>query len=354
MDKEFHYYITYLVALRAGFSSTNSYLLAYSSQYVDDNDIIFEINIGSPNYYSNYISQTINILKPKNRLFRIYPLFHFIPGEPLEDNARRKDGKLHTLNTTPDSNNARKILELAFNSRNIYRIGIASHAFVDTWAHQNFTGYYDEFNAMKNLLQKPLPRIGHAGAGHKPDRPAITWEDCRLVNSLEIRNNKDLFLKAAGRLFEELRLYVKPECRKDLITEDRDELVRDISEAIGEADQINKYRDARIERYKKIALSNEYGRIKLKEYDPDDWMDEAVNENIKGFRMRGKKAVFRFIKSSISNTITSFKDVYSWKKPGKYEETNWYKFQEAVKAHQKEAEALLFMSTFNKLELKNW
>lgn len=158
MDIEFHYYITYLIAARAGFSPDDSYLLAYSSQYVDDNDIIFEVNIDSEDYYSNYISQTKNILKPKKKLFRIYPLFHFVPGEPFVNSARRKEGKLHYLNTTPDSKNARKILKSAFTSENIYRIGIASHAYADTWAHQNFVGYYDDFNAIKGLLKKAFPK----------------------------------------------------------------------------------------------------------------------------------------------------------------------------------------------------
>lgn len=354
MDIEFHYYITYLVAARAGFDSKNSYLLAYSSQYVDDNDIIFEINTNSSSYYSNYISQTMNILKPKKRLFRIYPLFHFIPGEPLENSARRKDGKLHYLNTTPDSKNARMILESAFRSNNIYRIGIACHAYADTWAHQNFVGYYDEFNAMKSLLKKTVPRIGHAGAGHKPDRPNVIWEDCRLVNSLTIINNKTLFLRAVGRMFEELRKYVNPNCEEDLLHKDRDDLIKDISEAIGGEGHKNENRWTRIEKYINISLKKEYGGIKIKKYDPDDWMDEAVNEDIRGFRVRGKKAIFRLIKSLISDSITPFQDIYSWKDLDKFSDTHWFMFQESVKAHQEEAGEILFYTTFHKLELEKW
>ncbi len=68
VDIEFHYYITYLVAARAGFEPQEASALAYSSQYIDNNDIIFQINPGTPESYSNYISQTINIFKPKKYL----------------------------------------------------------------------------------------------------------------------------------------------------------------------------------------------------------------------------------------------------------------------------------------------
>ena len=51
--------------------------------------------------YRNHFSQTMNILKPKDQLMRIYPIFHFVPGEPDAPSARRRDGKMHILNTTP-------------------------------------------------------------------------------------------------------------------------------------------------------------------------------------------------------------------------------------------------------------
>lgn len=45
MDMEFHYYITYLIAVRAGFSTTESSNPAYSSQFLDDNDLVFKNGI---------------------------------------------------------------------------------------------------------------------------------------------------------------------------------------------------------------------------------------------------------------------------------------------------------------------
>jgi hypothetical protein len=181
MDVEFHYYMTYLVAAKAGFGSDDVLKIAYTSQYVDDNDMILEIDKGKASAYRNYISQTMNILKPKSKLFRIYPLFHFIPGDPMSKTAFRKDGKMHWLNTTPNSENANKIIDAAISTENLFRIGVACHCYADSWAHQNFVGYYDEFNAMASPLSKVTPDIGHADAQHNPDWPGLIWRDQRLL-----------------------------------------------------------------------------------------------------------------------------------------------------------------------------
>jgi len=87
MNAEFHYYITRLIAARAGLPPEDAHIVAYSSQYTDDNDIIFKIDKDLPTEYGNYISQTMNILKPRDTLLRIYSLFHFIPGDPMAPSA---------------------------------------------------------------------------------------------------------------------------------------------------------------------------------------------------------------------------------------------------------------------------
>jgi len=92
MDAEFHYHITWLIAARAGLPPEDVEILSTASQYTDDNDIIFEIDKDRPTAYRNYISQTMNILKPKARLIRIYPIFHFIPGDPMAESPWRRDG----------------------------------------------------------------------------------------------------------------------------------------------------------------------------------------------------------------------------------------------------------------------
>jgi len=212
MNIEFHYHITQLIAARAGLPPEDAEILAISSQYVDDNSMIFKIDKDKPTAYSNYISQTMNILKPKAKLFRIYPIFHFIPGDPKAESAWRKDGQMHWLNTTPNSENANRIMDTALTSDNLYRTGIAIHGYADTWAHQNFTGYYNDFNAMTGPLNPGVFSIGHAEAFHNPDWPALIWKDKRLIKNRV--DNKSRFLEAAQHILAWLAKHMYPQCRK--------------------------------------------------------------------------------------------------------------------------------------------
>jgi hypothetical protein len=303
MDFEFHYYITYIVALKAGYSPHDAHLIAYSSQYTDDNTEEFEIGKGTPDQYHNYISQTINILKPAGDLLRIHPIFHFMPGtkdEVFLDSGRRRDGKLHLLNTLPNNQNVRILFKEALDSKNLYRIGIATHTYSDTFTHQNFVGCKDSFNAMTGVIEKVIPYIGHAEAEHKPDWPGLSWEDERLIPSHCKINNKQRFLDAATGLFKE---YCRSLSRSPS-SQEVENLTTELDKAIGEEDDSNRLAENRISRYKALI------GISFVEYDKEAWFKEAVDR-----------------------TIGFFKWVYSWKE--NYRASNWFQFQESVKAHQR-------------------
>jgi hypothetical protein len=341
MDIEFHYYMTFLIAGKAGFGEEEAFIIANSSQYVDDNNIIFEINKDKAQYYKNYISQTMNILKPKAKLFRIYPLFHFIPGDPFHKEACRRDGALHWLNTTPDSDNANKVIDSAFKSKDLYSIGVATHSYVDTWAHQNYIGYYNEFNSMAGVLEKLVPNVGHADATHNPDWPALVWQDKRLIRENARIENKKRFMQAAGTLFRKYRLYVDKKCSTPALNSDKRKLINRLKTAIGEVDQMNSNGNARIERYKE--LGHEMLGYDIPEYDEYGWFEAAVNEKVRGLRDRSDSSLTRW---------DPWTDIYTWKKPRKYRETDWYKFQQAVKVHQDTTWGILEKTVFSKLDLR--
>ncbi len=341
MDIEFHYYMTFLIAGKAGFGEKDTSIIAHSSQYVDDNDIIYEVHKDRTQYYKNYISQTMNILKPKSKLFRIYPLFHFIPGEPFEKSAFRKDGAMHWLNTTPNSENANYVIDSNLKSINVYRIGIATHSYVDTWAHQNFIGYYNEFNSMSGVLQKLTSNIGHADARHNPDWPALVWTDKRLLRKNARIDNKERFMESAGNLFEKYRLFIDKTCSAQALNSDRIQLIKGLRSAIGEVDQSNSNKKVRIKRYKE--LSQRLLGYEIPEYDEYAWLEEAVNEKVRGLRDKSDSFLTRW------DPLT---DIYTWRKPKERKESNWYKFQEAVKTNQDTTWDLLDKKVFSKLDLK--
>lgn len=340
MNHEFHYYITYVVAARAGLPPQDAQLVAYSSQYTDDNDIIFEIDKDRPTAYGNYISQTVNILKPMDKLLRIYPLFHFIPGDPMAGSAWRKDGAMHWLNTTPDSENANLVMDAAFASGNLYRIGIACHGYADTWAHQNFVGYYNEFNSMTGPLSDAIPNIGHAQAAHAPDRAALIWQDARLIH--EPIDNKTRFLAAARGMLRKLAKYADRKITKKELLKRETTMNDDLDRCIGGPDRTNAHERRRIARYLELARSPEYGGRELEPYDAHRWMDAAVDEKVRGLRDRSGRFLAR---------LDPLTDVFIWKDRENCKQTHWHRFQEAVKQHQKETWGILADRNFQGLEL---
>jgi hypothetical protein len=330
MDIEFHYYMTYIIARRAGFSSNDSHVIAYSSQYTDDNTDDktgpFYISQDTPNAYERYISQTTNILKPQKDLMRIYPVFHFLPGSLTEivgDSARRADGKLHLMNTIPNSLSARKVLTEALGLHDLYRIGIATHTFSDTFTHQNFVGADDGFNDMAGLLEKLIPSVGHADAKHSPDIPNEIWQDKRLVPSHASIDNKPRFLDAAGCLFD---LY------RGRFTDDavRSSLLTDLGNAIGDSTST---KTQRVRNYKAL-IGGEFTK-----YDEDAWFKDAV-----GFTTADT--------SGGGDTVPGTETRWAWK--DSYKESHWFKFQEAVKAHQAYVLTSIVRPIYATMEQTTW
>ena len=82
----------------------------------------------------------------------------------------------------------------------------------------------------------------------------------------------------------------------------------------------------------------------IPEYDGYEWFQDAVNENVRGLRDRSDNFLTRW------DPLT---DIYTWKQPAKYQQTNWHKFQEAVKINQNVTWKILDKKVFAKLDLKD-
>ena len=258
----------------------------------------------------------------------------------MAETAWRKDGQMHWLNTTPDSQNARRILDTALETDNLCRIGL--HGYADTWAHQNFTGYYNDFNAMTGPLNPGIFSIGHAEAFHNPDWAALVWKDKRLINSRS--DNKTRFLDAARHMLTTLATHTDPQMPQNELQKRETELTvtADLDRAIGTKDPSNDFSKQRITRYEELAQRKPYGQEAMKPCDPDDWMDQAVNEDVRGLRDRSDLFLTRW------DPLT---DIYTWKDRKNYKQTHWHRFQQAVKHHQDETLAILKESNLKGLEL---
>ena len=323
MDIEFHYWITGILAKEAGFTEEESRTMAYSTQFVDENDVSLTVRDKSTgDDYINFISQTMNILKPKSELLRIYPIFHFVPGRPVAPSARRRDGKMHLFNTTPNNQFANQLMQNAFSSSEtirLYRIGIATHAYEDTWAHQNFTGWHETFNAVGI---NPIPNIGHADAQHHPDWVGHRWSDDRLVDG-DINNNHR-FLSAAKGVFQHYCDFLISTGR--YAKQDRPKwprVQRLVQTAMGETSSgdVNYGSEERIAAYRQLAPW-------LPEFDERLWFKEAIETRVKGLPDSHQ---------GLLAGITIFKDEYFWREDKDKKTTDWYKFERAVKEHERVA-----------------
>lgn len=331
MDIEYHYWLTGLIAKRAGFTNKEAQTIASTSQFMDENDVLLKVQSargGKP--YKNQISQTMNILKPKMDLMRIYPIFHFIPGEPDAPTAQRRDGKMHLLNTTPNNFNANEIMDEAFKASSdiqLYRIGVATHGYSDSWAHQNFIGWFDFCN---NIGLDIKPDIGHANAEHQPDWINHQWVDNRLVDP-DV-NNKLRYLSASKALFNKYRDYIKTK-RKITPAPKWMDLKQELDTLMGPiySGHRKRYQEERIKRYKQV--------LKWQDYDELRWFNQAIRTEV-----HGAKDSYKGIRSR----FTLFKDEYFWREDVEMENTHWYRFQEAVKEQERMALKLL-APTFAKM-----
>jgi len=298
MEKDFHFYVTYALANRAGFNNDDSFIIAYASQYVDDNnESQYPKKDGPPQFpfgirsnggfFRPVMTQSMSV---KSLVYEIqkfvYVPFHFLPG----DANQPVKGKINQYSTTPDSINARRLLKAALASEDLYRLGIALHTYADTWSHQNFTGYEEDWNSVfhwRNPFRSLAPNIGHADVSHMPDEISYAWNDYRFEKPERRRNNKTAALQACKRIFQELRkaaggdtywTQVEKDFRAIVNAEDYDDRVDRVRQYVGKQDLY----------YKKNA-----------------WVDEAVSDR------------------NEEELVAS----------DHFQNTHWYHFQLAAKAH---------------------
>ncbi len=205
MNLEFHYYVVHWLALRAGIDPGQAQVMAYSSQYVDKAILGFDVSAPSGSY-ATIITQDY-VFWDEATARNVYLPFHFLPGGRRGPAPQRADGQANPFSVLPDSDIAKEILIVGLKTRDPYRVGIALHAYADTWAHQNFSGLNEDWNTVDPA--SPWPRTGHAQVLTAPDPVAGVWEDARLKPPYSAIRNRDRFIEAAAKIYKYLCTYNK-------------------------------------------------------------------------------------------------------------------------------------------------
>lgn len=321
MNIEFHYYIVHLIAAKAGFRGETLRKLAHSSQYVDHNLERYKVEYRKRTrgfrgrYYRNMVTQTLHPFDSHKKQLSIYPLFHFIPGDPEAPTAERKDERIRPFNTTPNSLNAQKILDTMLATQNPYLIGIALHAYADTWSHQNFVGYDDLFNGFDGRFVSR----GHLLKGHDPDKVNKNWEDSRLKNipgvSPQAVNNTERFLDAAEHIFKKLKTYLMSETSQSELDAESQALRNDLLGTMKEERRIDGY----------IKLSDQYGEKPIP-YDKerDVWFDACVKKS-----------------ESVKRRFNQMRRVTTYRFLSGFRQSDWFLFQEAARYYAATTRSIL-------------
>lgn len=226
MNIDFHYGYIYVIARLAGMPEAEAKVVAHACQYIDDSTVDGILDFEQGQSYERFAAahgmiDYRNMEISKDRV--VWTPFHFFPageGESLEDRA------VCRKNSAP----ARKMVADALaqgvgKDNSLHRLGVALHVYVDTWAHQGFSGVLSKTNVvhelrsehhaegtweagLKDALSRALvkfetnfidmvSKLGHGAALHFPDLPWAKWRYRNGLGQEIERINLPDFVEAA-------------------------------------------------------------------------------------------------------------------------------------------------------------
>lgn len=236
MNINYHYFAVKVLAVRAGFKEEDAQRIAFYSQAVDDYDLCAPMLLEDVPPYARHLAKEVSgkwmflpvttgfsnwfdyarlALESNQRSITIP--FHFIPPQKLTAPvSTRKEycvipAKIAVPSLIQDMLlEARDAYLKAPVSANLIRIGMLLHTFADTYAHQNFSGFWGwENNACLTVASDSInqdigrdfeppkhvkvPPIGHAALNLIPDNPDATY------SWKQKRNSKDNYSMAYAR-----------------------------------------------------------------------------------------------------------------------------------------------------------
>jgi len=236
MNIDFHYGVVYAMARLGGLTPADALTAAHACQYVDDATTPGLLDFKDGERFERFATAHSmcdyhNVDDEGNRL--TWVPFHFLPagkGESLEERAICR----------PDSDAAKDVVRRAIEHRDadngLHRLGVTLHTYVDTWAHQGFSGIKSDYNRVQDLkaedctqlqwyqrlgeftehlvddaetevLSRAFP-LGHGAALHYPDQPWASWTYTNGKGQVVERTNLPQFVEAADMACRAVKGYV--------------------------------------------------------------------------------------------------------------------------------------------------
>ncbi len=245
MQIDIHFYGTYAIARLAGFEKSDAETIATSAQFVDDateknskKNKQEEMLFGICTAHHGKGAVATSTFNPENHRLVWVP-FHFYPagtGETLHEKLLcLKDSKI--VNQMFGNH-----IEMHEKGFYLHLLGIAAHAYIDTFAHYGFSGICSELNEIESgsidlkvtnpeihkyieekskkfwetfkgeivgaIAEKASGGLGHGAVATFPDRPFLSWSfqysKPRHGQGIESgeRNNKETYLEGLTKLYD--------------------------------------------------------------------------------------------------------------------------------------------------------
>lgn len=163
MNIDFHYGVIFILARTAGLTRDEAQTVAHACQYVDDATTDGLLKFRDGQRFERFASAH-GMIDYRNRINEdnreSWIPFHFVPGG---DGATFED----RLVCRPNSAIAQALVcdALARHRQDnaLHRLGVTLHAYVDTWAHQGFSGIVSQHNHVDDITVDGSSHPGMTG-----------------------------------------------------------------------------------------------------------------------------------------------------------------------------------------------
>ncbi len=254
MQEDFHYYATYCAAFLAGYNHEESFMVAYSAQFVDLCTRTLLAKIKAPSDAATTQMQ-LELMDARTDpvglqdITRIWSAFHFLPKDlyATKPGCSKKYLDKYRLVCGPNGDLVVKTVELA-KGKPLESVGIAMHVLADTWAHSNFAGtpslvinntnyhFYELFpegdgyreklitfvhktstpddldnsiytNSLYQTNENSIMNLGHGRAGHLPDYSFIRYKYLPAWGEYDelIKDNPSDYMKAFTQMIQAMK-----------------------------------------------------------------------------------------------------------------------------------------------------
>lgn len=236
MQIDFHHTVTYVAARLAGFEKSESEVIAYAAQYVDDCTSSGTVYFDNKALYER-LSSAHKMIDHRNMEamanHQVWMPFHFLPGNGGKAAGKDPDGRfIEKIICRPNSPVAQDMVRSCIEKKDrpygLHLLGITMHVYADTWAHQGFAGVLHSVNEvedaeetsdsgifdggfgkwLRDQLDDAIPPLGHGRANIFPDMPFLSWQYKNGRGENIRRNNTNDFCKAANSLCMVMQRYL--------------------------------------------------------------------------------------------------------------------------------------------------